>query len=241
VHEVKHNFIRVHACHTVREGCHFDEVSASAARAALLITSKRRLAGQEARRSKSQEARGGHDETTDMNAHDMDMGDVCGEPGKTDGKDGNAKNGYGDRGKDGGGCKTGHRNPPRNGKNDGGKNGRRKDDKGKNGCVDSSDSDSDNELDSAGYDGPCLPNRPKRKFLPSQTQAMTLLSMAVVPPEDRDAFEDRFRSSRLVKQNLRVPRLELCAGQVLIGLRVHMAAILPFNCIPQRPCSHHLE
>ena len=58
---------------------------------------------------------------------------------------------------------------------------------------DDSDSDSDNEFDSAGYDGPCLPNRPPRRFLPSQAQAMALLSMAV-PPEDRSAFVDRFCS-----------------------------------------------
>ena len=67
------------------------------------------------------------------------------------------------------------------------------DDEGKNGCGDGGDSDSDNDDDNAGYNGPCLPNRPKRKFLPSQTQAMALLSMAV-PPEDRGVFEDRFRS-----------------------------------------------
>ena len=70
-------------------------------------------------------------------------------------------------------------------------NGCGEDDKGKNGCGDGGDSD--NEDDNAGYDGPCLPNRPKRKFLPSQMQAMALLSMAL-PPEDRGAFEDRFCS-----------------------------------------------
>jgi hypothetical protein len=53
------------------------------------------------------------------------------------------------------------------------------------------DSDSDNEADSCGYDGPCLPDRPPGKFLPSQRQAMRLLSMAV-PPEDRAQFRERF-------------------------------------------------
>ncbi len=37
-----------------------------------------------------------------------------------------------------------------------------------------------------------LPDREPHKFLPSQQQAMALLSMAV-PPEERQAFCDRFR------------------------------------------------
>jgi hypothetical protein len=55
------------------------------------------------------------------------------------------------------------------------------------------DSNSDNEGDSGGYDGPCLPDRPEYKFLPSQRQAMRLLSMAV-PPEDRAHFKERFHA-----------------------------------------------
>ena len=47
--------------------------------------------------------------------------------------------------------------------------------------------------DANGYDGPCLPDRPPRKFLPSQRQAMALLCMAL-PPEDRVGFQDRFRA-----------------------------------------------
>ena len=148
-----------------------------------------------------------------MDAHDVDMGDVGGGPVKTDGKDRDGKNGRGDHGKDGGGCKTGDHNPPRDGKHgydrDGyDKNGRGKndevnhgcgeDDEGKNGCGDGGDSDSDNEGDSAGYDGPCLMHRSKRIFLPSQTQAMALLSMAV-PPKDRAAFEDCFCSFKTGK------------------------------------------
>jgi hypothetical protein len=42
-----------------------------------------------------------------------------------------------------------------------------------------------------GYDGPSLPDRPPRKFLPSQRQAMSLLCMAL-PPEDRPVFQHRF-------------------------------------------------
>ena len=53
------------------------------------------------------------------------------------------------------------------GKDEGGKNGRRKNDKGKNGCGDGSDSDGDNELDSAGYDGPCLPSESATAQIPS--------------------------------------------------------------------------
>jgi hypothetical protein len=55
------------------------------------------------------------------------------------------------------------------------------------------DSDSDNEGDSGGYDGPGLPDRLPREFLPSQRQAMRLLSMAV-PPEDRAHFKERFHA-----------------------------------------------
>ena len=187
----------------------------------------------------------------------MDMGDACGGPGRMDGKDGDGENSLGKQGKDCGGYKAGDRNsphddmnldPPCNGMdgsgdkadyNDGdgvGKNGNLENDNG----ADGDDGDSDNERDSAGYKGSCLPNRPKRRFLPSQTQAMALLSMAV-PPEDRAAFEDRFRSFKTgIAKPSCPPRLELCAGQVLIGLWVHIAAILPFNLIPRRTCSHPL-
>ena len=55
------------------------------------------------------------------------------------------------------------------------------------------DSDGDNDGDSCGYDGTCLPDRPPRNFLPSQQQAMRLLSMTV-PPEDRARFRERFRA-----------------------------------------------
>ena len=52
-----------------------------------------------------------------------------------------------------------------------------------------SDVDGDGEGDDTnGYDGPCLPDHPPRKFLPSQRQAMT------VPPEDRADFEDCFHA-----------------------------------------------
>ena len=92
------------------------------------------------------------------------------------------------------------------GKTDG-KDGDGEDDKGKNGCGNGGNSDCDNEDDNAGYDGPCLPNRPKRKFLPSQTQAKALLSMAV-PPEDRGAFEDCFRSFKAGKAKPPCPLTE---------------------------------
>ena len=78
-----------------------------------------------------------------------------------------------------------------NGKNDIGndrKNGKEDDD-----WVFDVDSGSNNEGDSGGYDGPCLPDRPERKFLPLQRQAMRLLSMAV-PPEDRAHFRERFHA-----------------------------------------------
>ena len=56
------------------------------------------------------------------------------------------------------------------------------------------DSDGANEDgDSCGYDGTGLPDRPPRKFLPLQRQAMRLLSMAV-PPEDRARFKERFHA-----------------------------------------------
>ena len=144
-----------------------------------------------------------------MKAHNVDMGDVGGGPGKTDGKDGDGKNGRGnhDVDKDGGGwCKTGDHNPHCNAKNGyKDKNGRSRNDKGKNGCGEDEDTGKndrrkngcgdggESDSDSAGYDGPCLPDRPPRKFLPLERQAMALLSMAV-PPEDRAAFEDCFRN-----------------------------------------------
>jgi hypothetical protein len=78
-----------------------------------------------------------------------------------------------------------------NGKNDicnNRKNGKEDDD-----WVCGIDSDSENEDDSGGYDGPYLPDQPERKFLPSQRQAMQFLSMAV-PSEDRDHFKERFHA-----------------------------------------------
>ena len=126
----------------------------------------------------------------DMEAFHVDMGDACGGPVRMDVEDGDGENGLSDGGGDCGGCKAGDRNSPRD--DDGlGENEDLEGDEDADG--DDSDSDSDNELDSAGYEGPCLPNRPARRFLPSQTQAMALLSMAV-PPEDRSAFVDRFCS-----------------------------------------------
>ena len=66
------------------------------------------------------------------------------------------------------------------------------------------DGDSDNEGDVGGYDGPCLPNRPERKFLPSQRQAMLLLSMAV-PPEDRAHFKERYHAFATGKETSPCP------------------------------------
>jgi hypothetical protein len=121
----------------------------------------------------------------------VDMGDACGGPTRMDVEDGDGDNGLSDGGDDCGG-KAGDRNSPRDERDDGvGENADLEGSEDWDG--DNSDSDSDNELDSAGYEGPCLPNRPARSFLPSQRQAMALLSMAV-PPEDRSAFVDRFCS-----------------------------------------------
>ena len=85
------------------------------------------------------------------------------------------------------------------------------------------DSDSDNEGDSGGYDGPCLPDRPERKFLPSQRQAMRLLSMAV-PPEERAHFKERFHAFSTGKETSLCPLtgttgkgLTSLASQYIIG------------------------
>jgi hypothetical protein len=127
----------------------------------------------------------------DMEAFHVDMGHACGGLARMDVGDGDGENGLSDGGEDCGGCKAGDRNSPRDDDDGLGENADLEGDEDADG--DNSDSDSDNELDSAGYDGPCLPNRPRRRFLPSQAQAMALLSMAV-PPEDRSAFVDRFCS-----------------------------------------------
>ena len=60
------------------------------------------------------------------------------------------------------------------------------------------DSDSDTSYHSNGYE-PELPKRPPRKFLPSQRQAMALLSMAM-PPEDRGGFRERFCAASMATE-----------------------------------------
>ena len=162
-----------------RNGCIADNKRTSSCR-----TGRRNL-GTSARRSKSQQACGG--------TIDVDMGDAY--------KAGDCNSPCDDRnldpprdGMDGSGDKADYYDGDGVGENDDLENDDLKNDDLENDDdADGDDSDSDNELDSAGYEGPCLPNRPKRRFLPSQTQAMALLSMAV-PPEDRAALEDRFRS-----------------------------------------------
>ncbi len=63
---------------------------------------------------------------------------------------------------------------------------------------------SDNEGNTGGYDGPSLPDRPERKFLPMQQQAMRLLPR-VVPPEDRDHFMERFHAFATGKETSPCP------------------------------------
>ena len=160
------------------KGCISDNKRTSSCR-----TGRRNL-GTSARRSKARQARGGlDDETMDRDAHDENGRGKDDEVNYGCGEDDEVNNGRDKDDEINDGC----------GEDDELNNGCGGDDEGKNGCGDGGDSDSDNDDDNAGYNGPCLPNRPKRKFLPSQTQAMALLSMAV-PPEDRAAFEDRFRS-----------------------------------------------
>ena len=140
--------------------------------------------------------RGKDDEINDGCGEDDEVKYSCGEDGEVKygcGEDDEVNNGCGEDDKVDNCCGEDDKVDNGCGEDDEVNKGCGGDDEGKNGCGDGGDSDSDNDDDNTGYDGPCLPNRPKRKFLPSQTQVMALLSMAV-PPEDRGAFEDRFRS-----------------------------------------------
>jgi hypothetical protein len=109
---------------------------------------------------------------------------------------------------------------------------------GDNGDGDGDDDDVDDDSDSDGsvYE-PALPNRPPRKFLPSQRQAIALLSMAV-PPEDRGGFGNAFVPWRWDATKNRLTRgAELCAGHPFRGSPVPMTAITFPNCVIWRTCS----
>ena len=97
------------------------------------------------------------------------------------------------------------------------------------------DSDSDNEGDSGGYDGPCLPDRPERKFLPSQRQAMRLLSMAV-PPEERAHFKERFHAFSTGKETSPCP-LTGTTGKVCNTNAGWIAAAYGCNFVHQLQCA----
>ena len=103
-----------------------------------------------------------------------------------------------------------------------------------------SDVDGDGEGDDTnGYDGPCLPDHPPRKFLPSQRQAMALLSMAVLPEDRADLKRIASIHSQPGRRNLHhAPQLELCATREQLGLQVHMAVREPFSCTVRRTCFH---
>jgi hypothetical protein len=186
------------------KGCISDNKRTSSCR-----TGRRNL-GTSARRSKSRQARGGiDDETMDMDAHDEYGRGKDDEVNYGCGEDDEVNNGRGKDDEVNYGCVEDDEVNNGCGADDELNNGCGGDDEGKNGCGDGGDSDSDNDDDNAGYDGPCLPNRPKRQFLPSQTQAMALLSMAV-PPEDRSAFVDRFCSFKTGEAKPACP----CTGTV---------------------------
>ena len=92
--------------------------------------------------------------------------------------------------------------------------------------------------DANGYDGPCLPDRPPRKFLPSQRQAMALLCMAL-PREDCVGFQDRLCAFATGEaEPSHVPRMVLCATQVLLGLQVPMAWRVPSTFAALLTCFH---
>ena len=97
------------------------------------------------------------------------------------------------------------------------------------------DSDSDNEGDSGGYDGPCLPDRPERKFLPSQRQAMRLLSMAV-PPEERAHFKERFHAFSTGKETSLCP-LTGTTGKVCNTNAAWIAGAYGCNFVHQLQCA----
>ena len=98
------------------------------------------------------------------------------------------------------------------------------------------DSDSDNEGDSGGYDGACLPNRPARKFLPSQRQAMLLLSMAV-PPEDRACFKERFHAFANGKETSLFPMTAGHDGKVCNTEAAWIAAAYGCDFVHQLQCA----
>ena len=134
------------------------------------------------------------------------------------------------RGKHGRDGENGVRN---NGKNDicnKRKNGKKEDD-----WIFDVDSDSNNECDSGGYDCPCLPDRPPRKFLPSQRQAMRLLSMAV-PPEDRAHFKERFHAFATGKETSPCP-LTGTTGKVYNTNAAWIAAVYGCDFVRQLQCT----
>ena len=97
------------------------------------------------------------------------------------------------------------------------------------------ESNSDNDGDSGGYDGPCLPDRPPRKFLPSQRQAMRLLSMAV-PPEDRDHFKERFHAFATGKETCPVS-VGYTSGKVCNTKDTWIAAAYGCEFVQQLRCA----
>jgi hypothetical protein len=97
------------------------------------------------------------------------------------------------------------------------------------------DSNSNHEGDSGGYDGLCLPDQPKCKFLPLQQQAMQLLSMAV-PPEDRDHFKERFHAFATGKETSLCP-LTGTTGKVCNTNAAWIAAAYGCNFVHQLQCA----
>ncbi len=118
-------------------------------------------------------------------------------------------------------CANGVRN---NGKNDicnNRKNGKEDDD-----WVFDVDSNSNNEGNSGGYDGPCLP---------LQQLAMQLLSMAV-PPEDRDHFKERSHAFATGKETSPCPLIGM-TGKVCNTSAAWIAAAYGCDFVNQLQCA----
>ena len=88
---------------------------------------------------------------------------------------------------------------------------------------------------SGGYDGPGLLDRLPREFLPSQQQAMRLLSMAV-PPGDRAHFKERFHAFATGKETCPVS-VGYTSGKVCNTKDTWIAAAYGCDFVQQLRCA----
>ena len=214
----------------------------------------RRNLGTSARRSKSQQACGG--------TIDVDMGDACGGPCRMDGEDG-----LGEQGEDCGGYKAGDRNSPRDDRNldppcDGMDGSGDKADYATTVMASARMTISRMTISRMTISRMTTTRMVTIVIVITNLIALVTRGHACQIGRSADSFRRRRRlwlcflwrclprtglrlriasaPSRLVSRNLCARQLELCARQGPVGLRVHMAAISPFNLVPRRTCSHPL-